>query len=93
LCSVDDVFLTLGLTSPSVGTSGPAEPGGQAGRVLDACAHEAVTLETLVVRSGLTLPDVCTAIDQLCRTGWLAEVAGRYERAAPPGSASGRRAG
>ncbi len=84
LCAVDDVFLTLGLTSPTKGGSSPVPaPGGQVGRVLDACAHETVTLETLVARSGLTLPEVATAIDELCRTGWLADVGGRYERAGP----------
>jgi len=81
LCAVDDVFLALGLSSPA-GSAGPREPGGAPGRVLDACAHESVTLETLVGRSGLTLTEVVTAIDELCRGGWLAEVAGRYERTA-----------
>jgi DNA processing protein len=84
LCAVDDVFLTLGLTSPATGgMAAQREPGGDAGRVLDACAHESVTLETLVLRSGLGLAQVATAIDELCRTGWLAETAGRYERAVP----------
>jgi DNA processing protein len=84
MCAVDDIFLTLGLTSPVTGGTAPvAEPGGQAGRVLDACAHESVTLETLVVRSGLGLAEVATAIDELCRAGWLSEAAGRYERAVP----------
>ena len=82
LCSVDDVFLLLGLTTPARGAR-LVEPGGAAGRVLDACAHESVTLETLVLRSGLGLPEVATAIDELCRAGWLAEAAGRYERAVP----------
>jgi hypothetical protein len=40
-------------------------------------------LETLVTRSGLGLGDVATAIDELCRAGWLAEVGGRYERTGP----------
>ena len=51
--------------------------------MLDACAHESVTLQQLVDRSRLPLADVATAIDQLCRTGWLADVAGRYERTVP----------
>ncbi|HYF46258.1 MAG TPA: DNA-processing protein DprA [Acidimicrobiales bacterium] len=79
MCAVDDVFVALELASPA-GAAHAREPGGYPGRVLDACAHESVTLETLVLRSGLTLPEVVTAIDELCRTGWLAEVAGRYER-------------
>jgi DNA processing protein len=84
LCDVDDIFLTLGLTSPvAAGTAPTPEPGGVIGRVLDACAHETVTLETLVSRSGLGLAEVATAIDELCRTGWLAESAGRYERTGP----------
>jgi len=83
LCAVDDVLLALGLSSPT-GSSAPIpEPGGPPGRVLDACAHESVTLQTLVDRSGLTLPEVAGAIDELCRTGWLAESAGRYERTTP----------
>jgi len=83
LCSVDDVLLALGLSSP-VGSATPVpEPGGVSGRVLDAAAHESVTLQTLVDRSGLTLPEVAAAIDDLCRTGWLAESAGRYERTTP----------
>ena len=83
LCSVDDVLLALGLASPT-GTAQPVpEPGGPAGRVLDACAHEPVTLQTLIDRSGLTLPEVAAAIDDLCRAGWLAESAGRYERTTP----------
>lgn len=83
LCSVEDVFLTLGLTSPTAGRPDVVEPVGDAGRVLDACAHQAVTLETLVLRSGLGLAAVATAIDELCRAGWLAEAGGRYERAVP----------
>jgi DNA processing protein len=83
LCSVDDVFLTLRLNSPTGGSAPAPEPGGVAGRVLDACAHESVTLQALVDRSGLTLPETAAAIDELCRTGWLAESAGRYERTAP----------
>ena len=82
LCSVDDVILALGLTAPSAVAPVP-EPAGIAGIVLDACAHESVTLQALVDRSRLTLPEVAGAIDQLCRTGWLAEVAGRYERTVP----------
>jgi DNA processing protein len=83
LCAVDDVFLLLGLTSPVTGGREAVEPTGAAGQVLDACAHESVTLETLVLRSGLRLAEVATAIDELCRTGWLAETAGRYERTVP----------
>jgi DNA processing protein len=83
LCSVDDVFLTLGLNSPTGGSTPVPEPGGVAGRILDACAHESVTLQALVDRSGLTLPETAAAIDELCRTGWLAESAGRYERTTP----------
>jgi DNA processing protein len=84
LCSIDEIFLTLGLTSPTTSASpAAAEPDGDAGRVLDACAHETVTLETLVTRSGLGLARVATAIDELCRAGWLIEAAGRYERAVP----------
>ena len=69
--------------SPTGSPTPVPEPGGPAGRVLDACAHESVTLQTLVDRSGLTLPEVAAAIDELCRTGWLAESAGRYERTTP----------
>ncbi len=83
LCHVDDVFLALGLDSPTAGGSAPPEPGGALGRVLDATAHECVTLETLVTRTGLTLPEVAVAIDRLCRKGWLAESGGRYERTVP----------
>lgn len=84
LCSVDDVLLALGLSSPTASEQTPVpEPGGVSGRVLDAAAHESVTLQTLVDRSGLTLPEVAGAIDELCRTGWLAESAGRYERTTP----------
>ena len=83
LCSVDDVLLALGLSSPTASAQTIPEPGGPAGRVLDACAHESVTLQTLVDRSGLTLAEVAGAIDELCRTGWLAESAGRYERTTP----------
>jgi DNA processing protein len=83
LCSVDDIFLTLGLVSPAASGPGPTPPGGTAGQVLDACAHESVTLETLVGRSGLRVGEVATAVDELCRTGWLAESCGRYERLVP----------
>ena len=83
LCSVDDVLLALGLSSPTGMSTPVPEPGAAPGRVLDACAHESVTLQTLVDRSGLTLPEVAAAIDELCRTGWLAEAAGRYERTTP----------
>jgi DNA processing protein len=83
LCSVEDIFLTLGLNSPTGGATSVPEPGGVAGRVLDACAHESATLQALVDRSGLTLPEVAAAIDELCRTGWLAESAGRYEPSTP----------
>lgn len=83
LCAVDDVLLALGLSSPTGSAAPVPEPGGVSGRVLDAAAHESVTLQTLVDRSGLTLPEVAAAIDELCRTGWLAESAGRYERTTP----------
>ena len=83
LCSADDVLLALGLSSPTGGSVAAPEPGGPPGRVLDACAHESVTLQTLVDCSGLRLAEVAAAIDELCRTGWLAESAGRYERTTP----------
>lgn len=83
LCSVDDVLLALGLSSPCGSATPVPEPGGPAGRVLGACAHESVTLQTLVDHSGLTLPEVAAAIDELCRSGWLTESAGRYERSTP----------
>lgn len=83
LCDLQDLEVALGLVSPTSGSTPGPEPGGVPGRVLDACAHESVTLETLLFRTGLTLPETATAIDELCRTGWLAESNGRYERTTP----------
>ncbi len=82
VCDETDVLLALGLASGS-GDNGVPEPGGQAGRVLDATAWERVTLERLATRTGLTLPELAAAIDELCRSGWLVDQGGTYERSTP----------
>jgi DNA processing protein len=82
VCDDTDVLLALGLASGS-GDNGVPEPGGRAGRVLDATAWEVVTLDTLARRTGLTLPELAASIDELCRGGWLIDHGGSYERSVP----------
>lgn len=86
-----DVLVALGLP-PTAGIEGVAAvevPRGPAGRVLDATRHEVVTLQTLVARSGLTLPEVATAIQELIAAGWLVDRGGHYEPATPTPDGSG----
>ena len=47
--------------------------------VLDACSHGPVTLDQLVILTGMSLPELATAIGRLEATGWVMEEAGWWE--------------
>lgn len=82
---VTDVLVALGL---SVATRAAAAevrptPTGAARAVLGALDWDPATLEHLVVRTGLSLPDVAVALDGLRADGWVTSAGGWYERVAP----------
>jgi DNA processing protein len=81
-----DVLVALGLTA--VDRAGrhdrrPA-PGAVGAAVLEAFAWEPATLEHLVVRTGLSIPDLAVALEQLQAGGWVAGTGGWFERVAAP---------
>ena len=82
---VTDVLVALGLSTVRLPTGGDERPAPQGveGRVLAELAGEPATLEHLVVRTGLTLPEVAMALEGLAAHGWLAGSGGWYEAVAP----------
>ena len=89
VCSVDDVLVALGLSRTSRrGASGDrrAEPDAADRPVLEAVGWQPATLDHLILRTGLDLGRLASALDRLCSAGWIARHGGWYERvAARPG--------
>ena len=85
VCDTADVLVALGLSSTrrarSQADSRPA-PTPPAAAVLDAMGWDPATLEHLVVRTSLRLPDLSLALEELVSGGWLALDGGWYERVA-----------
>lgn len=83
---VTDVLVAIGLERPAPRPSGERRPApaGDGQVVLDALGWQPATFEQLVVRSGLALSGVASALDQLQADGWVDQVCGWYERVATP---------
>ena len=79
-----DVLLALGLdTVPrSVLSDRRSAPSAVGGEVLEAFGWEPATLEHLVVRTGLSIPELAVELEALLRTGWVASAGAWYERVA-----------
>lgn len=79
---VEDVLVALGLTP--AGRRAPADhrpkPGAEAQAVLDAFDWDPATLEHLAVRTGLALPSLAVAVEDLVAAGWVSAQGGWYER-------------
>jgi len=82
----EDLLLALGMT-PGARRSGRdprVRPSGDAAAVLAALGWSPASLHHLVAATGLTVGDVATALDELGRTGWVAERDGWFEQVASP---------
>jgi DNA processing protein len=77
-----DVLVGLGLAASGTGAVGErrADPGPDGLRLLDAFDWEPATLEHLVVRSGLPVPEVSLLLHGLVDEGWVAADGAWYER-------------
>ncbi|MFL6205770.1 MAG: DNA-processing protein DprA [Acidimicrobiales bacterium] len=78
-----DVMVALGLTAASRAVAADARrPPPPAGKVvLEAFDWEPVTLEHLATRTGMRLPDLAVALEELLAGGWVTVAGGWYERA------------
>lgn len=77
-----DVLVALGLTAADRAGRHERRPSpDEVGRaVLEAFAWEPATLEHLVVRTGLAIPELAVALERLLTDGWVAGDRGWYER-------------
>jgi DNA processing protein len=77
-----DVLVGLGLVAsgPTARPDLRPDPGADGHRLLDAFAWEPATLEHLVVRAGLPVPDVSLLLHRLLDEGWITADGGWYER-------------
>jgi len=84
VCSVDDVLVALGLSGarPAASNDRRVPPDGADQAVLDAVGWQPATLDQLLLRTGLDLAGLATALDRLCEAGWLVRHGGWYERVA-----------
>jgi len=82
----DDVLVALGLVAGrrQAGAETRPAPGPAAAAVLEAFEWEPVTLEHLAVRTGLPLPQLAVALEELLAAGWVQLDGGWYERRAAP---------
>jgi DNA processing protein len=81
---VDDVLVALGLQRGRrrPGSQRRPAPNATAAVVLEAFSWEPVTFEHLAVRTGLDLPALAVALEQLVAGGWVLVEGGWYERRA-----------
>ncbi|HEY7071335.1 MAG TPA: DNA-processing protein DprA [Acidimicrobiales bacterium] len=95
VCSAQDVLVALGLgtVAPAdpLDRRAPPDPGDEP--VLEALGWSPVTLDHIVVRTGLTLAVLAPSLDRLCETGWVARRGGWYERLGTGAAHSGERGG
>jgi DNA processing protein len=79
-----DVLVALGLSAAARGSRADrrARPDATGKAVLAAFDWEPATLEHLVVRTGVALPDLASALERLLETGWVQCAGGWYERVA-----------
>ncbi len=92
VCGAADVLVALALetagTPPTRGFPVPADqrppPEPAAAPVLEAVGWEAVSLDQLLARTGLSPGPLAGALAHLERDGWVKGTAGWWERCAPP---------
>ena len=79
-----DVLVALGLSvaTRAADADRRAKPDPTGQTVLAAFDWEPATLEHLVVRTGLQLPDLALTLEHLLATGWVESAGGWYERVA-----------
>ncbi|MEO7571439.1 MAG: DNA-processing protein DprA, partial [Acidimicrobiales bacterium] len=79
-----DVLVALGLSvaTRAADADRRAKPDPTGQTVLAAFDWEPATLEHLVVRTGLRLPDLALTLEQLLAAGWVESAGGWYERVA-----------
>jgi DNA processing protein len=79
-----DVLVALGLTAAARAGERDARPPPDPRQkvVLEAFDWQPATLEHLVVRTGLRVPDLALALEGLLATGWVMAGGGWYERVA-----------
>jgi DNA processing protein len=77
-----DVLVALGLVAPGPtnGAEVRPDPGPEGHRLLDAFDWEPATLEHLVVRAGLPVPEVSLLLHRLVGDGWVSADGAWYER-------------
>jgi DNA processing protein len=77
-----DVLVALGLVAGGPGAAPDLriDPGPEGHRLLDAFDWEPATLEHLVVRAGLPVPDVSLLLHRLVEDGWVVADGAWYER-------------
>ena len=90
-----DVLVHLGLQARPTGRARPdrrpaPDPADQ--RLLQLFGSDALTLDTVVLRSGRPLPEVAVALGRLESAGWLARTGAWFERVGA-GSSPGRGVG
>jgi DNA processing protein len=80
-----DLLVALGLsaTSRAAGPDLRTPPDASQQTVLAAFDWEPVTLEHLVSRAGMELPDLALALEGLLAAGWVTTSGGWYERVSP----------
>jgi DNA processing protein len=82
-----DVLVQLGMSDGArrSATERRARPAGAAATVLAEIGWQPATVDQLVLRSGLGLGAVATALDELVDLGWVQPTGGWYERIAKGG--------
>ena len=86
VCDATDVLLALGLSAGSTRTATERrpEPSAEGTRLLEAMAWQPAVLDELVVRTGLAIGAVASALDELEAAGWVTRRGAWYERKAKP---------
>jgi DNA processing protein len=80
----DDVLLALGL-SARIGSDHRElrpPPTAEDQPLLEAVGWQPASLDSLVLRTGWSLPRLATSLDRLCEAGWLHREGGWYQRVA-----------
>jgi len=73
---VEDVMTALGLPQASRRSAKPLPEPGFAGAVLEACRYEALTLDDVAARCGLSMDEVLRTVSRLEVQGRLVRVPG-----------------